>query len=75
MEFNFIRHPQEEARLRLPKDQTIASLTPLQLLDTYWQSIHAEPGSTDELQTLASSIIQSIDGTWAEEPDGTPGDA
>jgi exonuclease SbcD len=62
MEFHLIRRPQEESRLRLPADQTIASLTPLQLLETYWESIHTEAGNNTELQEMASSIIQFVAG-------------
>jgi exonuclease SbcD len=32
LEFHLIRRPQEEARLRLPADQSIASLSPMELL-------------------------------------------
>ncbi|HNR02151.1 MAG TPA: exonuclease SbcCD subunit D [Anaerolineaceae bacterium] len=69
LEFHLIRRPQEEARLRLPHDQTIASLTPLELLSTYWKSIHTQPKEIDELQSLAQEIIQSVTGS---EPGGTP---
>lgn len=61
-EFHFIRRPQEEARLRLPADQSIASLSPLQLLQTYWNSVHTEAADTSELQTMAASIIQTVSG-------------
>ena len=67
LEFHLIRRPQEEARLRLPGDQTIASLTPLELLETYWKSIHTEPKDLDILQTLAPSIIQSVSGGEPQE--------
>lgn len=65
LEFRLIRRPQEEARLRLPGDRTIASLTPLELLDTYWRSVRTETTGLDHLQTLAASIIQAVSG---EEP-------
>lgn len=65
LEFRLIRRPQEEARLRLPGDRTIASLTPLELLDTYWKSVRTETTGLDHLQTLAASIIQAVSG---EEP-------
>ncbi|MRR31395.1 exonuclease SbcCD subunit D, partial [bacterium] len=38
-EFHLVRRPQEEARLRLPENQTISSLTPADLLGYYWGSI------------------------------------
>jgi hypothetical protein len=61
-EFHLVRRPQEEARLRLPTDASIGSLSPLELLDSYWKSTHTEPGDTEILQTLAGSIIQSVSG-------------
>ncbi len=71
LEFHLIRRPQEEARLRLPPDQTIASLTPLELLSTYWKSIHTQPKEMDNLQSLARSIIQTVSGSEQEEtPEG-----
>ena len=48
--------------MRLPADQSIASLTPLELLDTYWKSVHTQPVEMDTLHTLAASIIQTIAG-------------
>jgi exonuclease SbcD len=62
MEFHLIRRPLQEARLRLPAGEGIANLTPLELLDSYWKSTHTEPGETEALQTLASTIIQAIEG-------------
>ena len=62
LEFHLIRRPQEEARLRLPSDQSIASLSPLELLTMYWNSVHTRPVQTDTLHALARSIIQSVSG-------------
>jgi DNA repair protein SbcD/Mre11 len=62
LEFHLVRRPLEEARLRLPSGEALTSLSPLQLLDSYWKSTHTEPGETESLQTLAGSIIQSVDG-------------
>jgi len=71
LEFHLIRRPQQEARLRLPPNQTIASLTPLELLSTYWNSIHTQPRDLEGLQSLASSIIQSVSGSEpGENPEG-----
>lgn len=71
LEFHLIRRPQEEARLRLPPDQTIASLTPMELLSTYWQSVHTQPKEMDNLQSIARSIIQSVSGAeQQEDPEG-----
>jgi len=62
LEFHLVRRPLEEARLRLPSGEALASLSPLDLLDSYWKSTHAEPGETETLQTLAGSIIQAVEG-------------
>ena len=71
LEFHLIRRPQEEARLRLPPDQTISSLTPLELLSMYWKSVHTKPVEMENLQSLARTIIQSISGAEQEEnPEG-----
>ena len=68
LEFHLIRRPQEEARLRLPGDQTLASLTPMEMLNLYWKSVHARSEETAELKSLAESIINSaVNGSGSEE--------
>jgi len=57
-EFHLIKHPQIEARIRLPANQTVSSLSPLELLDHYWRASHAEDNQTDALQKLAKEIIE-----------------
>lgn len=61
-EFHLVRKPQREARLRLPGDQAISSLTPLDLLDVYWRSINTDGNETAELQKLAGEVIASVSG-------------
>jgi DNA repair protein SbcD/Mre11 len=56
-EFHLVRRPQVESRLRLPGDQTISSLNPLELLDLYWKSANTSPETTTELSRLAQEII------------------
>lgn len=56
-EFHLIRRPQVESRLRLPDNQTINSLTPLELLDLYWKTIKTDPEEAKALQKLASGIL------------------
>jgi exonuclease SbcD len=63
LEFHLVRHPLEEARLRLAAIEGIINLTPLQLLESYWQSTHTESTDIEGLKTLAGSIIQSVEGT------------
>jgi exonuclease SbcD len=54
-EFHLVKRPQVEARIRLPADQTVSSLSPLDLLDQYWRASHTDDAG--ELQKLAQEII------------------
>jgi DNA repair protein SbcD/Mre11 len=58
-EFHLVKRPQIEARVRLSEGETISSLSPLDLLDTYWKTVHAENRDidVDALQKLAQEII------------------
>ena len=56
-EFFLVKRPQMETRVRLPEDQTLGSLTPLELLDLYWKSQHTDPDEVESLQALAQEII------------------
>jgi len=55
-EFHFVKRPQIETRVRLPEDQSVSSLSPLELLDIYWRAAKVE--DADVLQTLAREIIE-----------------
>jgi len=57
-EFHFIKRPQMDSRVRLPDDQTIGALTPLELLDLYWKSTHTDPAEMKALQKLAKEILE-----------------
>jgi DNA repair protein SbcD/Mre11 len=61
-EFHLVKRPQLETRIRLPEDQAVGSLTPLELLDLYWRASHADPGESQELARLAAELIRSPDG-------------
>jgi exonuclease SbcD len=56
-EFHLVKRPQIEARIRLPNDQSIASLTPLELLDVYWKANHTDASEADMLQKLAGQVL------------------
>ncbi len=56
-EFHLVKRPQMEARIRLPADQAISSLSPLELLDQYWRATHADDGEIEALQALAREIL------------------
>jgi hypothetical protein len=54
-EFHFVKRPQIEARVRIPEGQAVSSLSPLDLLEQYFDS--AKVKDTDELKKLAQEII------------------
>jgi exonuclease SbcD len=56
-EFHLVRRPQIEARVRLPGDQAVSSLSPLDLLEQYWLARKVDPEETRALQKLAGEII------------------
>jgi DNA repair protein SbcD/Mre11 len=56
-EFHLIKHPQFSTRIRLPADGTIASLTPMDLLEQYLRTTHASDDEIDKLQQMARGII------------------
>jgi exonuclease SbcD len=56
-EFHLIKRPQLGSRIRLPADQTVSSLSPLELLNQYWQASQADPAAISSLNKLAGEII------------------
>jgi exonuclease SbcD len=62
-EFQLVRRPQNDLRIRLPADQTISSLSPLELLDQYWKASHVDAAQAEELKSLAREIISSDPGS------------
>ncbi len=56
-EFHLVKRPQMEARIRLPNDENIASLTPLELLDLYWKASHIETIDIEALNALAAQVV------------------
>jgi DNA repair protein SbcD/Mre11 len=61
-EFHLVKRPQIEARIRLPEDQAVGSLAPLELLDLYWRASHTGPAEAQDLSRLAAGLIQSSEG-------------
>jgi exonuclease SbcD len=55
-EFHLIKRPQIEARIRLPADRTVSSLSPFELLEQYWGASHTDDAG--ELQKMAKEIIE-----------------
>jgi exonuclease SbcD len=56
-EFHLVKRPQSETRIRLPADQTISSLSPLELLEQYWKAGHVDPTQAEVLKRLAKEVI------------------
>jgi exonuclease SbcD len=61
-EFHLIRRPQIQARLRLPEDKSVASMSPQELLEIYWDATGKPAKNTDTLNQLAGDIIQTVEG-------------
>ncbi len=61
-EFHLVRRPQREARLRLPEDAGISSLSPMDLLDVYWRSLNMSEEEAAELRKLAGNVITGVSG-------------
>ena len=57
-EFHFLKQPQYEPRIRLPKDRAIGSLTPEELLDQYWITSQTPEDEIKSLNQLAGEILQ-----------------
>jgi exonuclease SbcD len=69
-EFRLVKQPQMDARLRLPNDKAYASLTPLELLELYWQANHLPEAESRALLDLASRVLQQTEPPErGEEPD------
>ena len=54
-EFHLAKRPKTEARVRIPEGQAVSSLSPLELLNQYFES--AKIKESEELQDLAREII------------------
>jgi exonuclease SbcD len=62
LEFHFIRRPQRETRLRIPENQEISSLGPLDLLDIFLRTLDTDEPEAEALRRLAGSVIASSTG-------------
>jgi len=61
-EFHLVKRPQVEARIRLSADQTVSSLSPLELTEQYWQTLQTDESEIEILQKLATEIILNEEG-------------
>jgi DNA repair protein SbcD/Mre11 len=66
-EFHLVKRPQIEGRVRLPADQTVGSLSPLELLDLYWRASHTGGEEQEELSRLAREVIEDIQRDGGEQ--------
>jgi DNA repair protein SbcD/Mre11 len=57
-EFHLVKRPQADLRIRLPEDQSIGSLSHLELLEKYLEAIHIDRQEGDELLKLAEGIVK-----------------
>ena len=55
-EFHLVKRPQILSRIRLPADQAVSSLSPLELLDQYWRV--GKTDDADALQKMAKEIME-----------------
>jgi exonuclease SbcD len=60
-EFFLVKRPQMGSRVRLPEGQLAGSLTPLELLQTYWEANHLKTDDIDQLLALAADIINALE--------------
>jgi len=65
-EFHLVRRPMMEGRIRLPSDQTISSLTVMDLLDLYWKTLKTDVDEVPALQALAAEILATQMGSVEE---------
>jgi len=59
-EFHLVKRPQIEARVRIPDDQTVGSMSALELLDLYWKASHTKDDDLEALNQLASEVIADV---------------
>ncbi|MEN4013033.1 MAG: exonuclease subunit SbcD [Bellilinea sp.] len=60
-DFHLVRRPLIEGRIRLGESETIASASPLELLDIYWKTLKTNPQDAEQLNRLAAEIITSAE--------------
>jgi len=59
-EFHLVKRPQIEGRVRLPDNQSVGSLTSLELLDIYLRASHIDQSEAEELKHLAVAVIDDV---------------
>ncbi len=69
-EFHLIKRPLLEARLRLPEDQSITSISPAELLEMYWKVFPGQKMDTKKMAELARDIFQAVAESGVAEIEG-----
>jgi exonuclease SbcD len=59
-EFHLVKRPQMESRIRLPENQDVGSMAPIELLDLYWRTVHSDVDESGALSELAADVIQDV---------------
>lgn len=59
-EFHLVKRPEIEGRVRLPGDQSMGSLSPLELLEIYWRASHTDQAEMEALKRLAATVIEDV---------------
>ena len=59
-EFHLVKRPEIEGRVRLPGDQSMGSLSPLELLEIYWRASHTDQAEMEALKRLATTVIEDV---------------
>lgn len=59
-EFHLVKRPQVEGRVRLPEEQAVGSMPPLELLNIYWHASHTDESEMESLRKLASEVIEAV---------------
>ncbi len=60
-EFHLVRRPQIEARLRLPADRAVSSLSAMELLGKYFEVVNTQPEEAGELQRMAEDLLKEME--------------
>ena len=58
-EFRLVKRPVLDNRVRLADDENFGTLSPLEMLEKYWQAIHTDATDAEELQALAKEILRN----------------
>jgi exonuclease SbcD len=66
-EFHLVKRPKVETRVRIPQNQNVGRMSPLELLDIYWRASHTGPEEVDSLNKLAAEVIRDVGGESGEQ--------